>query len=85
MFLSIVASYFFSIRQFKRLGNTKPILQTIVAGASFKILGIISLSFDTYIILFLPMILYTIIGGLMLLRIAYPPSLKKISTYKFFA
>lgn len=85
LFLSIVASYFFSIRQFKRLGNVKPILQTIVAGASFKILGIISLSFDAYIILFLPLILYIIIGVLMILRIIYPPNLKQISKYKFFA
>ena len=85
LFLSIVASYFFSIRQFKRLGNIKPILQTVIVGAGFKILGIITLSFESYFILFLPIILYFTIGGLMILRIIYPPNLKQISEYKFFA
>ncbi|MDR0485049.1 MAG: LptF/LptG family permease [Alphaproteobacteria bacterium] len=85
LFLSVVASYFFSIRQFKRLGNIKPILQTILLVALFKILAIVVLSFDSYLIMSLPIILLLIIIMIMLIRIIYPPNLKQINNYKFIA
>ncbi len=85
LFLSIVGSYFFSIRQFKRSGNIKPILQTIIMGSTLKIISVISLSFNSYLILFFPLTISVIIIILMLLRIIYPPSLKRISNYKLFA
>lgn len=85
LFLSIVASYFFSIRQFKRAGNIKPILQTIIVGASLKVISIITVSMWTYSAILLPIEIYAILGTLMLLRIIFPPSLKRISTYKLIA
>jgi lipopolysaccharide export LptBFGC system permease protein LptF len=84
LLLSIVSAYFFSIRQYKRLGNIKPIFQTLVVGSLLKIISILVLSFDSYFILSLPIILSLILGIAMILRIIYPPSLKQISSYKIF-
>ncbi|MCL2567739.1 MAG: LptF/LptG family permease [Alphaproteobacteria bacterium] len=85
LLLSIVASYFFSIRQYKRLGNIKPIFQTVAVGSILKIITILVLSFDTYAMLLLPIILSTAIGILMLLRLVYPPNIKQINDSKFIA
>ncbi len=75
LFISIITSYFFTIKKFSRTGSIKPIIYTLLLSISFKILTLLSESTENIWLLLMPAIILLICISYMLYKIIRPPRL----------